>query len=173
MNLLLDIDGVLINWDAPLDTLEESTGFNDFVKVKADYFNHVSYEQLDLINDLFGEQIRWLTTWELGPVPLANSKFAAVVGWRERDSAVWGTTLAYSYNYNWWKAEEVNNLLKINHPYVQGRVVWVDDELADHWYEVKPLLERYNALDRFRCISPYPVWSRKDIESAYEWAVAD
>lgn len=181
MNLLLDIDGVVISWNEPLHTLEKSTGFNDFAKKDADHFNHVSQDQLCLINDYFGDHIRWLTTWELGPVALANEKFCKVVGWNAKNSAVWldydgGSGVSdhwrpdMSYHLEWWKAGQVNDLLEMNHPYVQGKVIWVDDELENHWYEVKPMLEKHGALDRFRCIAPYPAWSRKDIEEAYEWA---
>ncbi len=185
MNLLLDIDGVLINWDMPLHALEEATGFNDFVKKNADHFNHVSQDQLCLIHDYFGDEIRWLTTWELGPVPLANEKFGSLIGWNAKDSAVTAAVEVaeaagkdalnhwrpdYSHSLNWWKAGVVSDLLAADHPFVQGKVVWVDDEMDRHWYEIKPMLENYNAFDRFRCIAPYPAWSRKDIQEAYDWA---
>lgn len=179
MNLLLDIDGVLINWEAPITALEKSTGFNDFSKVYHQSFNHLSQDQLCLIDELFGDCIRWLTTWEIGWAgESANKNFCSRIGWPARDTAVWplGPEIVMSpepgIELNWWKAGVVNDLLYNDHEFTQGKVVWVDDELENHWYEVKPMLERHNALDRFRCIAPWPVWSRKDIEDAYEWSIS-
>lgn len=179
MNLLLDIDGVLISWEAPLNTLD-STGFDDFAKVDKMHFNHLSQDQLCLIDELFGDSIHWLTTWEIGYAAMANHSFCPVVGWPDRTSAVWpngrdgGSLLTMQPDevLNWWKAGIVSDLLFNDHPFVQGKVVWVDDELASHWYEVKPMLERHSAFGRFRCISPFPAWSRKEIQEAYEWANA-
>ena len=76
MTVLLDVDGVLLDWSGSDD--RSDTGFDDFVKPNERYFNWVSFDQLSLIQSLF-DNILWHTTWVAGD--MCNSLFTPNGRW--------------------------------------------------------------------------------------------
>lgn len=172
MNLLLDIDGV-VNNHSPQSS-DKYTGFDDWTKINKKFFNRVSQEQVALIHELFGDVIRWLTTWEhlaYANPPMAD-EFGAHIGWPVKDSAVAQVDPVFDevvLRSFWWKAGVVEKLLQDEHPYVQNKVLWVDDDIKDHAHQIESMLYQYKATDRFRIISPQVVWTKMSILESYDW----
>ena len=68
---------------------------------------------------------------------------------------------------NWWKLNAVAALLEADK--LPGKVVWADDDINTVKGHVLTVLEHYDALDRFKLISPSDVFTRQDIEESAEW----
>lgn len=193
MTVLLDIDGVLLGWDGEPDP--EVTGFSDFRAIKERFFSWHSDEQLALILDTFTD-VQWHTTWvqldhtgtpgtdrftELtgfGPLPILVDEIpvqearyglqirprAPRVPFESVPSRVAGVLLPT----DWWKLNAVAILLEQGK--LPGKIVWIDDDIAPLRKPIFQVLRYYDAVDRFRLISPHKsVLSRTDIIEAAEW----
>lgn len=68
---------------------------------------------------------------------------------------------------DWWKLNAVAALLVEGK--LDGRVVWVDDELNSNWWAVKNVLTHFGAFSRFMIVSPREVWERDSILEAAEF----
>jgi hypothetical protein len=185
MTLILDVDGVLLDWSGKRDNL---SGFSDWATSERRFFSRWSPEQLKLISSSFSD-IRWLTTWIDGGMV---SEFTNVTGFgphpvstepleRSEDSFFSVSPDHYIDSRfvierglteslllaNWWKLNAVAALL--HHGHLPDRVVWVDDDLPVLKKPVADILEHFEARDRFRLYAPTQIWTRWDIEEAAEW----
>lgn len=199
MTLLLDIDGVLIGWER---TAPENSGFDDWQKPKFPNSNWVSKTQLELVASSFKDiqwHTTWIQEHGAGYYVenfVNNTGFGPYeilidqLDWvrditNDVKDAWWDISPDRKYvpfnavpevlHYNlsealWWKLNTVAALLEYDG--LPGKVVWVDDDINAVKSHVFAVLKYYDAVDRFRLISPKEVFTRQDIEEAAAWLSA-
>lgn len=198
MTLLLDIDGVLIGWNSQ-HTPPKNSGFDDWHKPGVASFNWLSKAQLELLASSFEDiqwHTTWIQEQAVGhyvdhftkttgfePRPILIDQLAWVRDiTNDHKDAWWDISpnrryvpfsaipevLHYACNKAmWWKLNAVAALLEAGK--LSGKVVWVDDDINPVKAHVFTVLKHYDAVDRFRLISPNDVFTRKDIEESAEW----
>lgn len=178
MTVLLDIDNVLLPWGV------EESEFYDWRKADHRNFSRYSPGQLELIRESFSD-IRWHTTWIGGRK--ANTEFSQITGFgpwpiaideicdglgddigpeqyrNQYRSSVIPHDLPWNCLY-WWKLNGVARLLQAGK--LPGFITWVDDDLIHEMKNVRRVLERFNALDRFNLIAPECHWTMASILEA-------
>lgn len=154
--LILDVDGVLIHWDAIHDTppTETKTGYGDWVYPNKRWFNYYSPQQLaDIKTAPF--DLYWHTTWCLPHQhPKMLRYFAEVTGFAPTERTLIDL-LPTDYKWEtggrlqdeWWKASTIRNVAKFKPEFFQGydKVLWVDDHLRHYGKDASDMLTETGA----------------------------
>lgn len=178
--VFLDIDDVLLPHDFPnLRWLSDMSGFNDWEKSSHKYMKFVSRDLLNMVNELFGENIYWLTTWELlsmganvefcDYLELPHYKELPYIGeYYNQIGGIWVPNAVAPASKNWWKGEMIDRF--INELTTEDyKLLWVDNELDHHLLYEDPLVVKTSKIPQVKHLSPYPVLTRRQIQEASDW----
>lgn len=155
--LLLDVDGVLLNWDA-MDRgrppTEEETGYSDWIASGKRWFSYYSPQQLaDIAAAPF--DLYWHTTWCLDHQhPTMLRYFAEVTGFAPTERRLldvlptdWTFQQAWERGHllgtdEWWKAHAIREVATLVPEFFQGydKVLWVDDHLRHYEHSASAML---------------------------------
>lgn len=195
--VLLDIDGVLLDWSG-----NPNDEFDDWTLPGVRWFAHYSPSLLKLISETF-DDIQWHTTWIEGNA--CNEHWLNITGWgpypifidslneallkhskglnfhsvAPNRSVRYDRALGFSNGLihpevsavltktGWWKLNAI--ALALTEGLLPGKVLWIDDDLGATQGSVAKVLKHYEATDRFRLIIPKPVLRKADIVAGAEW----
>jgi hypothetical protein len=195
MTVLLDIDGVLLDWSG----IGRNDDFDDWTRPQERYFSHYSPSLLKFIAEHLPD-IQWHTTWiegnmcnehwvkvtEWGPYPIFIDRLVQAEGKHSKGMDFHATAPnrasggrgfssalihpevnAIIFNAGWWKLNAV--ALALEEGLLPGKVLWIDDDLAVTQWAVAKVLKHYKVEDRFRLIIPKTVLRKADIIAGAEW----
>lgn len=159
--LLLDVDGVLLNWDAlnrgRPPTIEE-TGYDDWVASGRNWFSYFSPNQLaDIAAAPF--DLYWHTTWCLDHNhPKMLNYFREVTGFGEPNNRRLQGLLPPDWDWpstssgivlvdEWWKASIVRAVATLTPDFFRqyDKVLWVDDHLRHYGHAASAMLTETGA----------------------------
>lgn len=178
--VFLDIDDVLLPWDFPnLKWLKEFSDFSDWEKSNHKHMNFVSRELLSLVNLLMGEHIYWLTTWELtgmganvlfsDTLELPRYKELPYIGeYYNNIRGIWVMNSPGTMNKNWWKGEMIDRFIT-ELDTEDYKLLWIDNELEHHLHLQDPMVVKTSQIPQVKHLSPYPVLTRQQIQTAADW----